>query len=79
MRMNTSGEVSLADEVRFAPSPDVIGQDGAILKAEREAGYHPDVDGMQSGASRHLKLPPPSNLRLKVRVHFKLAKKKRYK
>ncbi len=67
MRVNTSGEVSLADEVRFAPSPDVIGQDGAILKAEREAGYHPDVDSTHPGATRHLKLPPPSNLRLKVR------------
>ena len=63
---HTTGDVSLSDEVRFAPSPELVGQNNVILKSPpgvQKENYHPDM--APSGAVSP-PLPPTSNLRLKV-------------
>ena len=63
---HTTGDVSLSDEVRFAPSPELVGQNNVILKSPpgvQKENYH--LDMAPSGAVSP-PLPPTSNLRLKV-------------
>ena len=65
---HATGDVSLSDEVRFAPSPELVGQNNVILKSPpgvQKENYHPDMT--PSGALSP-PLPPTSNLRFKVYI-----------
>ena len=78
MHTHTAGDVNLADELRFAPSPEVIGLNNAVLKSPSGAGkenYHPyggkkenNHPDLAPSTSKSQPLPPTNNLRLKVRV-----------
>ena len=66
-----TGDVSLSDDVRFATSPELVGQNIIILKSPsgvQKENYHPDM--APSGAFSP-PLPPTSNLRLKVCITLK--------
>ena len=66
MHGNTAGDLSLTDEVRFAPSPELVGQNNVMLKSPssgRTENYHPD---MVPSSAHSPALPPTSDLRLKV-------------